>query len=302
MRCCLVVLFYLLLTAPKPSESWAASCSVRVISTGVIERSLIVDGRERMYLAYVPTSYDGAQPLPVLLVFHGFASSPANIMRMSDFNALAEEQQFIVVYPGGSEQPTVWYNGTSILRPFDDDRDLRFIDALLDRLISEECVDTQRVYAVGFSMGGGMAHRLACERSERIAAVGTVAGAFATIPGGCLPDRPVPIMALHGLRDRVVPFEGAGLLLPSVSRWVSDWAQRNRCADVRDYLPPFERGVHFKACAEGAEVVLITGEQLGHTWPGTPHPNRANRLSGIDDGSINATRLLWAFLSRYTLP
>jgi polyhydroxybutyrate depolymerase len=298
MRCCFVVLFCLLLTAPGRAQSWEEAC----YPIGITEGSLLVDGQERSYIAYVPTNYDGTQPLPLLLVFHGFASSPFNIMRMSGFNMLADEQQFMVIYPGGSEQPAVWYSGTSVLRPFDDDRDLRFIDALLDRLIAEECVDTQRVYAVGFSMGGGMVHRLACERSERLAAVGTVAGAFATIPGGCLPDRPVPIMALHGLRDRVVPFNGAGLLLPDVSEWISGWAQRNRCADVRDYQPPFERGVHFKACAQGAEVVLITGERLGHTWPGTPHPNRASRLGGEDDGSINATRLLWTFLSRYTLP
>lgn len=271
-------------------------------ATGLIEGSLMVNGRERSYLAYLPTSYDGTQALPLLFVFHGFGSSPENIMGMADFNPLADEQGVIVVYPRGSERPTQWYNGTSVLRRGDDDRDIRFFDALLEDISSRWCVDAQRVYVVGFSMGGGMAHRLACERAERIAAFGTVAGAFSNIPNGCTPERPVPVMALHGLADRVVPFEGAGLLLPSVSAWVAEWATLNGCEGVPAGEPSFEQGVHFEACAQDAEVILITGVEIGHTWPGTPRPNRASRMGGRDDGNINATQLLWGFLARYTLP
>jgi polyhydroxybutyrate depolymerase len=293
-----VCLLMMLGAAPAAGAQACRSTS----ATGLIEGSLLVNGRERSYLAYIPMSYDGARALPLLFVFHGFASSPENIMSMADFNPLADEQGVIVVYPRASEQPAQWFTGVSLLRPFDDDRDVQFFDALLAHVTSQWCVDTQRVYVVGFSMGGGMAHRLACERAEHIAAFGTVAGAFSDIPNGCIPERPVPVMALHGLADRVVPFEGAGLLLPSVSAWVAGWAGRNACADLPTREPSFEQGVHFEQCAEDAEVILITGAEIGHTWPGTPRPNRASRIGGRDDGSINATRLLWGFLSRYKLP
>lgn len=302
MRCFLVgIVCLLIVSSSAASETVAQACN-RPAATGVIEVSLVVDGRERSYLAYVPVSYDGTQPMPLLFVFHGFGSSPENIMSMSNFNPLADEQGGIVVYPRGSERPTQWYNGTSVLRRGDDDRDVQFFDALLEDVSSKWCVDAQRVYVVGFSMGGGMAHRLACERSDRIAAFGTVAGAFADIPGGCAPERPVPLMALHGLADRVVPFEGARLLLPSVSEWLLEWTARNGCVDAVNAEPPFELGVRFEQCAQDVEVILITGAEIGHTWPGTPRPNRASRTGGRDDGSINATRLLWDFLSRYTLP
>lgn len=267
----------------------------------LIEDVLVVNGLERSYLAYVPSTYDGAQPVPLLLVFHGFGSSPENIMTMANFNPLAQEEQFIVLYPRASEQPTTWYNGTGVFRPFDDDRDLQFVDALLAVAKTQWRIDERRIYAVGFSMGGGMAYRIACERSGQFAAFGTVAGAFATIPDGCTPERPVPVMAIHGLADRVVPFEGTRWLLPSVSDWVMEWAQRNQC-EQPSLLPPFTEGIRFRACAEDATVVLITVPEAGHTWPGTPHPNRASRLGGRDDGHVNATQLLWDFLKGYALP
>ncbi len=294
----LVCLLIVLGAAPVAGAQACHSTSAK----GLMEGSLIVNGRERSYLAYIPASYDGTRALPLLFVFHGFASSPENIMSMADFNPLADEQGFIVIYPRASEQPAQWFTGVSLLRPFDDDRDVQFFDALLADLASQWCVDAQRVYVVGFSMGGGMAYRLACERAERIAAFGTVAGAFSNIPNGCAPERPVPVMALHGLADRVVPFEGVWPLLPSVGEWVAAWANRNGCEGLPRDEPLFERGVHVEQCAEDAEVILITGAELGHTWPGTPRPNRASRMGGRDDGSINATQLLWSFLSRYTLP
>lgn len=283
------------------AERVTAACGAGPAWRGVIEGTVNVDGKERSYLMYVPSGYDGATALPLLLVFHGFGSSPENIMALSDFNTLAEAEGFLVVYPRASEQPATWYNGVGLLRPVDDARDLRFVDELLQAVQNQWCVDPQRVYAVGFSMGGGMAYRLACERAERFAAFGTVAGAFATIPGGCTPQRPMPVMAIHGLLDRVVPFEGVRWLLPSVSDWVAQWAARNQCAP-QPVLPPFTEGVRFSECAEGVEVVLVTAPQAGHTWPGTPRPNRASRLGGQDDGSVAATPLLWGFLSRYTLP
>jgi polyhydroxybutyrate depolymerase len=301
MRRYLVGFVCLLMMLGAAPAAGAQACR-STAATGLIEGSLMVNGRERSFLAYLPASYDGTRPLPVLFVFHGFGSSPENIMGMADFNPLADEQAFIVVYPRATEQPSQWYNGVGVLRPFDDDRDVQFFDALLAEAISQWCVDAQRVYVVGFSMGGGMAHRLACERADRIAAFGTVAGAFTNIPNGCNPARPVPVMALHGLADRVVPFEGAGLLLPSVSVWVAEWASRNGCVGVPTGEPSFEQGVHFEQCANDAEVILITGAEIGHTWPGTPRPNRASRMGGRDDGSINATQLLWRFLARYTLP
>src|SRR5436305_1781795 len=69
-------------------------------------------------------------------------------------------------------------------------------------------VDSQRIYCPGFSLGGGMAFRVACMLSKKIAAIGTVAGAFDHVLGGCQPSRPVPGLEIHGQADQFAPYAG----------------------------------------------------------------------------------------------
>ncbi|HSM25842.1 MAG TPA: hypothetical protein VK856_13345 [Anaerolineaceae bacterium] len=63
---------------------------------------------ERKYLLHVPESYDGEQPTPLVISIHGFAEWPAHQMKLSRWNELAEEENFIVVYPRGTEFPLRW--------------------------------------------------------------------------------------------------------------------------------------------------------------------------------------------------
>jgi polyhydroxybutyrate depolymerase len=81
---------------------------------------------------------------------------------------------------------------------------------VLDDLQRRLCVDRARIYAAGFSAGGGMANWLACELAGRIAAFASISGGFRTEPGGCHPSRPVSILDLHNTGDQLVRGGGLG--------------------------------------------------------------------------------------------
>ena len=91
--------------------------------------------------------------------------------------------------------------------------DIGFLRAVIDELTRRLPIDTTRIYVVGFSDGGRMAYRAACELSSQIAAVGVVSGSVED--PDCHPAVPVSLIAFHGTADREVPYDDS---LTSV-RW-----------------------------------------------------------------------------------
>lgn len=163
--------------------------------------TIVSSGQRREYLLYVPRSYDRAKPTPLVISMHALALWPAAQMETSQWNKVADEHGFIVVYPSGTGVlPKMWR-----MKPEADlMAGVRFISELIDTLKSAFNIDPTRIYANGFSNGGGMAFVLSCTLSERIAAVGTV-GAAQVLPWSwCADTRPVPMVAFHGTADRIV--------------------------------------------------------------------------------------------------
>lgn len=260
--------------------------------------SILVAGREREYLLYVPASYDPAWPTPLVISLHGAGMWPKAQMATSGWNALANQEAFIVVYPSAVDGagPRVWH----VDRNPGPDEDVRFLAALIDELASGYNLDPDRIYANGFSNGGGMSFVLSCRLADRIAAVGTVAAAQ-TLPWSfCHDPQPMPMMAFHGTADRVVPYHGDFSTIvrepfPSVEIWVEQWSRRNRCgaAPAASAVAPGVRRAEYPNCAGDADVVLYTLEGAGHTWPGG-HA-LPEWLLGRTEQNVDATRLLWSF-------
>jgi polyhydroxybutyrate depolymerase len=116
---------------------------------------------------------------------------------------------FLAVYPqglsAGASKP-FWASSGRVELGIDE---LRFTTDLLDHLQARFCVDPARVAAAGFSAGGGVTARIACELAGRVAAVATVAAGLFTEPGGCRPARPVAVLSMHGTADEVLPYGGS---------------------------------------------------------------------------------------------
>src|SRR5256885_3657286 len=237
---------------------------VEAVSSRVANRpngSFTSSGRRREYLLYVPRSYDRSKPTPLVISLHGAGLWGAAQRETSQWNRVADEQGFIVVYPSGEGGggPRVWHEGDGA----EPSRDVRFISALIDTLEVRYNIDPRMIYANGLSNGGGMSFVLSCTMSDRIAAVGLVAAAQLLPWDWCTDRRPVPMIAFHGTADRQVPYNGgkswvAPNPFPNVPAWAANWARRNRCAPTPSDSAVATDGTRrsFTSCAGEAAVRL----------------------------------------------
>jgi polyhydroxybutyrate depolymerase len=259
-----------------------------------------VEGADRTYVLYVPASYDGTRPVPVVLNFHGFGSNAEQQIAYGDFRPLADREGFLVVAPDGQGTPR-HFNLLGAL-PGEQD-DVTFTRALIDHLEAAFCVDSRRVYATGMSNGGALTSVLACRASDRLAAFGSVAAVI--FLGGC--GRPAPIAAFAGTSDPVVPYEGGtikccgGSSYPPTEETMAKWASHDGCdnAPADSRLSAMVRLRQFEGCQAGAEVRLYTIEGGGHTWPGT---RVEVPLLGTTTKEIDASEVLWTFFAAHPLP
>jgi poly(3-hydroxybutyrate) depolymerase len=268
--------------------------------------AFVSSGEKREYLLYVPKSYDRTRPTPLVISMHGAGLWGAVQMEMSQWNAVADEQGLLAVYPSGVDGrgPRVWRAGAGDRSA----RDVRFIAELIDTLKASYNVDPTRIYADGLSNGGGMAFLLSCTMSDRIAAVGLVASAQFLPWNGCKDQRAVPMIAFHGTEDRFTPYHGGKSpvardhVFPSIPGFTANWARRNRCTakPVESAVAADVTRLEYTGCADDASVVLYTIRGGGHTWPGGgPMPEW---FVGSTSTSVDASRQAWAFFQAHPLP
>jgi len=284
-----------IIAAADAAASWA-----RNRSNGTIVSS----GEERTYLLYVPRSYDASRPVPLVISLHGGAGWPAQQMRFSGWNRLAEREGFLVVYPAGLADfgPPMWHTGSEGRAA----RDVRFISDLIDKLEREYAIDRERIYVNGVSNGGGMSFVLSCTMSDRIAAVGMVSSAQMLSWSWCTDRRPVPMIAFHGTADSMAPYDGGSSWIApvpflSLPKFVASWARRNGCAPVPAESRPAADVTRreYVRCTGGAAVVFYTLHGGGHVWPGgEPLPAW---FAGPDSRTVDATQEMWAFFRAHRL-
>ena len=268
--------------------------------------SFISNGVKRKYILYVPISYDPSTPTPLVISMHGFGDWSAHQMHMSGWNDLADEKSFIAVYPMGTHFPLRWQLYDYENPAANPTADIRFISDLIDHLEEDYNIDPNRIYANGLSNGGGMAQALSCTLSDRIAAVGSVSGAYIYPLNACQPVRPVPIIAFHGTADTIVPYQGGPSErfhhpFPSIPEFMEKIAQRNGCtaSPIEQTVSQNVHSISYTGCTANADVVFYTIEDGGHSWPGgkiMPH-----MIVGETNMEINATRLMWNFFQAHPL-
>ncbi|MDQ4098789.1 MAG: hypothetical protein M3144_13100 [Actinomycetota bacterium] len=259
----------------------------------VQHKRLTVGGLSRSYRLYVPLSLDRARAAPLVLVLGGVGNTAESMVEATGFDRVADTGEFVAAYADGVNN--TWNAGyCCLLGAATGPDDVAFLERLIDDVQSEHNVDRTRVFAVGVSAGAMMAYRLACERPDRIAGVGSVAGAM--IVEECQAAKPASVIEIHGTADQVVPYEGGdtagGATQPSppTTAVVERWAALNRCpapAPAQTQGPVMTTS--WNGCASGTAVRLITVEGGGHVWfaPGL----------GPANGALDATQEIWSFLS-----
>jgi polyhydroxybutyrate depolymerase len=271
-----------------------AGCSHRIndqsatTDPGTYDFSLVHDNLTRYYQVYVPQGYDPKVPTPVVIYLHGGAGSP-RAASVDGVDTAADKFGFILVIPAGTgpipDRLLTWNSGKwsagkegSVesccgYAEKNNIDDVGFISMAIEEVKTKFNVDEKRIYVTGLSNGAMMSYRLACELSDKIAAIAPVAPL--AVPMNCAPSEPVSVMDIQGTRDPCVPYEGGngGCLesreMQSAKEMVDTWKNINKCSD--NSIIAYQKGnvtcLSYNKCEGNSEVELCTVEGGGHTWP-----------------------------------
>jgi polyhydroxybutyrate depolymerase len=272
-----------------PDKPAAQSCTGKTNSwkAGDTNASIMIGGTKRTFILHVPTSYKGDQPVPLLLDFHPMIfGTAASQRRSSGYAEIADKEGFIVAYADGIDN--AWNLGPCCTQSRDVD-DFGLSLALVERIKSEGCIDEKRVYAAGYSNGGGLSHYLACKSADVFAAASPAA--FDLIEEvECAPSRPISIVAFRGTADTIVPYEGGESTPPTgypldpihflgAVGTFKKWAEVDGCTGEPTTSGDCQT---YTQCKDGVEVTLCTAKGGGHV--------------------TGDAKVAWPLLKKFTLP
>jgi polyhydroxybutyrate depolymerase len=283
---------------------WLASVVVilAVVGGGLALPSSAGPTTNRPYGLKVPVGYDGRHPVPLVVLLHGYTSDGETQARYFGLPDQADRAGFLLATPNGTRDlmGNRFWNATDAccdwFRTGVDD--VTYIDAVIDEIAARYAVDPARVFVVGHSNGAFMAHRYACDRSTRVAAVVTLAGMQWKDQSHCDPSSPVSVLQVHGTNDETVRYDGGtmpnGARYPGAVETVGDWAQHNGCTgsltatgrtlDLDRWAAADEtREDDYTGCPTGTDVRLWTIERGGH-------------VPGFNDQWAG---LIWAFMANH---
>ncbi|MEO6572672.1 MAG: PHB depolymerase family esterase [Polyangiaceae bacterium] len=253
-----------------------------------LRASLLTD---RPYRVVAPAGDKG--PAPLVLVLHGYGGNGASLDDLLHLTDVASENGIFLAVPDGSQDAhgARFWNATDACCNFYGSTvdDVAYLAAIIADMKAKHSIDSKRVFVVGFSNGGFMAHRLACELSPEIAAIATLGAMSFKDDSRCHATEPVAVLEMNGDADRIILIDGGlpgGSLpyaspYPSAGASIQGWASRNKCSsrtepppiDVARDLPGSETTVErWTGCAPGgaAELWTIHGAphipRLSATW------------------------------------
>jgi len=259
----LLVIILVLAACGRVRDQPAQAGNRGPVTPGTSLGALTSSGEQRRYRLHVPPSAATSQPLPLVINLHGYNSNAEQQESVSQMSVKADAAGFVVVYPKGLATRRV-----GILER-----------APRARRMSNSCA---------ISM---------CSFADTAAAFALVSGGYPPFPE-CQPARPVPVVIFHGTADQLLPYEGHPPLMLPVRQWVEHWADRNGCATTPKLILQ-RRDVTDEAWQEyqaGADVVLYTIDDKGHSWPGSRMPAR------ITTRDIDATDAIWDFFVAHPRP
>lgn len=294
---------------PKVTKPKAPPAPVRDPVLGM-RYEVVVDKKDtRAYHLLIPVT-PAKEPRSLVVVLHEEGGSPASIAERTGFSALAEKENFIVAYPEGDGYVPTWNAGTccgyAARKGVDD---IAFMKAMIIDIRKRTSVEKTRIYAAGFSNGGMMTYRLACEMSSTFAAFGIVGGAMNT--ESCEPQGRPSLIIFHALNDNVVNYEGgeptAGMRAALAGKPVPDapvknamdfWTKASLCRNFPSHEEREDATIVNYFCAQHRDVRLYTINTGGHSWPGEkPDPKLIAEETDPANlpSDIPATRLIWDF-------
>lgn len=263
--------------------------------------SIYSDGLYRKFRLYVPSIYNPSNQVPLILNLHGYTSNSAQQQAYANFMPIADTANFIVVSPDGTAPfgSPFWNAGFSSSAV----NDVQFLSNLIDSVKATYNINLNRVYSCGMSNGGIMSYYLACNLPNRITAIASVTGSMLKTWSNCVPNRPFPVMQIHGTADATVPYAGNSTF-EAIDTVVKKWQVYNSCSTTPITFSVANINLFDNSTAvrylynngqNNSSVELFKVANGSHSWPGGA-PVIANT-----NQDFSASVEIWRFFRQYQL-
>ena len=273
----------------------AVTCPSTALKAGDSTKKITVGTLSREYILHVPSGYTGSTAVPLVVDFHPIGGSDTEWRSGSPYPAVIDKEGVVSAFPNGEPSPNLgnaWdvegcctspINGVAV-------DDVAFARALVADVEKVACIDVKRVYAVGFSMGGGMSNYLGCHAADLFAAAGPASFDLTQQnEGDCAPARPLTMIEWRGKNDTTVPYAGGhsalvtGMALDFLGAvgTFQKWASLDGCTG-NPGAADSNNCQTYSQCGAGVQVTLCTDNNGGHE-------------------AANAN-IVWPMLKKYTLP
>ena len=282
--------------------------SVTFVNAQTSDETFQFEGIDRYHKVYIPSDF--TPNMSLVLNLHGYTSNAFQQVFYSNMTAVAEANDFIVVFPDGTtDQNGITFWNSEILG--EDVNDLGYLSALIDSMVINYQVNPSRVYMCGMSNGGFMSYYSACQMTDKLAAIASVTGTMNNvIYDNCNPSRSIPVLEIHGTDDTTVPYLGSGSAgsfqtIIATETVVDYWVNHNNCTEnqvveIDDIsITDFSTVTRFSYTGgdNGTSVEHYRINEGGHTWPGS-----IISLPGVvTNHDIIASEVIWDFFNQYDI-
>jgi polyhydroxybutyrate depolymerase len=276
-------------TGGNANGGGSSTCPTPALTSGDSTKKITVGGLSREYILHVPSGYTGNAAVPLVVDFHPIGGSDTAWRSGSPYPAVIDKEGVISAFPNGTASPNMGnaWNVQGCCTTVDD---VAFAKALVTDVEKVACIDVKRVYAVGFSMGGGMSHYLGCHAADVFAAVGPASFDLTQQnEAGCTPTRPITVISWRGKNDNVVAYAGGhsalvtGMAIDFLGAvgTFQKWASIDGCTGSASAADS-DNCQTYSQCSAGVQVTLCTNNSGGH---------EAAKAS-----------VVWPMLKKYTMP
>jgi polyhydroxybutyrate depolymerase len=255
--------------------------------------SFMVGDMERSYRINAPALAKGAS-VPLIIAFHGADGRNERFPQQNQFNELATNNEAILVY--AMSELVAPNEGEWQLNTTDEmHHDIDYVEALIDQVASSYCIDRDRIYATGYSLGSMFTYELPCHLPETFAAIASHAGTMPVSMYSCDTSSSMGILHIHGQRDILIDYREAwdwkewdfvGTMM-GVPALIGFWDNTYACTDDATSETGDAEYIVHSGCSGDVRVEHIGVKRLGHEWPQT-----------IDGSQTSA--LIWDFLSDFS--
>jgi polyhydroxybutyrate depolymerase len=248
---------------------------------------------------YVPRG-GSAQRLPLLIFLHGLGGSGEELRQHLRLTDLAEARGFALLTPDGPLDfaGRRYWNATESCCDFDGKKldHVAELRRLIEAAERHPRVDARRVYLIGFSNGGFLAHRAGCDLAPLLHGIVSIAGVAPGKRERCEPQAPLNVLQIHGTADPIVAYDGGYLFAntryprhPSVDETLKRWARLEGCSERQKTTGTLD-----------LDPALLGGETEVSAFEGCPNGRvelwkiaGGNHTSGLSRASMNA---IWDFI------